>query len=175
MSTWRVAAIVVGCGLVAAGAAASAGACVYARRAGAAVPVAPAARPDVRTDGIGLAAIESPSPSAPTLSPHRRNLFRLRERPPVATPNWMPAAPAPAEPVDPTPASLPLPLTLAGIGESRQGDRAVRTAVISGAGELWLATEGMVLAGRYQVDRIDSDAVVLVDTASGQPRTLHLR
>jgi hypothetical protein len=77
------------------------------------------------------------------------------------------------DPINPNPA--PLLLTLAGIGESQQGDRAVRTAVISGAGELWLVTEGMVVAGRYRVDRIDRDAVVMVDTEGGQPRTLRLR
>ena len=175
MSTWRVAALVVGCGLVAMWAASSAGACVYARGPVATVPVAPGAREDVRNDGIGFAALQSPSP--PTLSPQRRNLFRWRERPLVPAPAPAPvrATPASGEPVDPTPTPAPLPLTLAGIGESQQGDRTVRTAVISGAGELWLATEGMVVAGRYRVDRIDREAVVVVDTATGQPRTLRLR
>jgi hypothetical protein len=137
------------------------------------MPVVPGALDGVGTDGMGLAAIEPPPP--PTLSPQRRNLFRLREQPlvPAPAPARALATAAPDGPVDPTPA--PPPLTLAGIGESQQGDRAVRTAVISGAGELWLAAEGTVVAGRFRVDRIDNDAVVLVDTASGQRQTLRLR
>lgn len=174
ISTGRVAVIVVGCGLVAAWAAASAGACVYARGAVATVaPAAPAAREDVISGGIRLAVIESPSP--PNLSPRRRNLFRVRERPVVSAPA-LPQRVATAmtdEPVDVTLALMPL--TLAGIGESQHSERTVRTAVISGAGELWLVTEGMVAAGRYRIDRIDKDGVVLVDTASGQSRTLRLR
>ena len=179
MSTWRVAAIVLGCGVVAMGAAASAGACVYARRPVAPIvsgtPLAHGVRQDVRPDGIGLAALELPS--RPSLSPRRRNLFRLRERSSVPTPAQVRVMPASREFVDQpqSQAPAPPPLTLAGIGESQQGDRAVRTAVISGAGELWLMTEGMVVAGRYRVDRIDRDAVVLVDTAGGQSRTLRLR
>jgi len=177
MSTWRVAAIVVGCGLVAMWASASAGACVYARGRMAAGSSAPGPREVVDTGGTGLAALQTPSP--PILSPQRRNLFRWRDRPRLPAPAQAQArarvrgTSAPADPVDPTPA--PPPLTLAGIGESHRDGTVVRTAVISGPGGLWLATEGMVVAGRYRVERIDRDAVVMVDTESGQSRTLRLR
>jgi hypothetical protein len=63
--------------------------------------------------------------------------------------------------------------TLAGIGERSMPDGRRRTAVISGEGQLYVVTDGEIVAGRYTVVRIDSEAVLLRDT-SGAELTLAL-
>lgn len=64
-----------------------------------------------------------------------------------------PAAPVPRRP----------PLALVGIAENDSAGETVRTAVISGEGQLFLVKEGEAFANRYRVVRIGADAVELRD------------
>ena len=81
------------------------------------------------------------------------------------SPSTMPQPGSAAAPVVPT--ALPAPagpsLALSGIAERKTplGNR--RTAIISGDGQLYLVTEGEIVAGRYRVVTVDSDAVTLSD------------
>ncbi len=74
--------------------------------------------------------------------------------------------------LDPAPAPS---VALIGVATVGAGDGAVRTAVMSGAGELWLAREGTVVAGRYRIERVGADEVDLRDTVLNTRHTLRLR
>lgn len=103
-----------------------------------------------------------------------RNLFELRrpqERPARPPREWPEPSAVPAD-LDPPPGP---PVTLAGIAASGEGAAVVRTAVVSGAGELWLAREGTVIAGRYRVERIGDDEVELRDTVLNTRQVLRLQ
>jgi hypothetical protein len=105
------------------------------------------------------------TPSAPG-----RNLFEFRKAraavvatPTVAAP---PAVVAPA---------LQVPMTLAGIAEDAGPDGSVRTAIISGNGQLFLVKQGDDVAPRYKVSKITADGVDLQDTTDGSVRHLALK
>lgn len=114
--------------------------------------------------------------NALALRPSTRNPFRFnasRSAPPAAdrfdssrTP--VPAAVAPSPPAAP----LPPPLKLSGVTEKRTPQGARRTAVISGAGQLYLAGVGETIAGRYTIVTIDPEAVVLRDENGDETRLL---
>jgi hypothetical protein len=86
-----------------------------------------------------------------------------------------PAAARPAlsegVPVGPAPA----PLKLSGIAEDEMPDGVVRTAIISGLGQLFLVKEGDSFADRYRVLRVSSDVVELTDLVDGNVLRLALR
>jgi hypothetical protein len=86
-----------------------------------------------------------------------------------------PAAARPAlsegVPVGPAPA----PLKLSGIAEDEMPDGVVRTAIISGLGQLFLVKEGDSFADRYRVLRVSSDVVELTDLVDGHVLRLALR
>jgi hypothetical protein len=133
--------------------------------------------PVIKTRPVETAASEPVIPRLLTLERRipapitARNLFAFRTAPPVAA--VAPAAP-PVERQEPI-ASPPPGLTLIGIAaDSRQQD-AIRTAIISGASELFLAREGDSVTPRYQVSRIFDDAAELIETGSGAPLRLALR
>jgi len=116
---------------------------------------------------------------APSAVPARsRDLFRFSarvpERPQPARPSLTPA-PAPVAPD--APVSLPVrPLMkLIGIAEEGQDDGTVRTAVVSGFGDVFLVKAGETLHGQYRVDLVSADAVQLTDTATNLATTLALR
>jgi hypothetical protein len=96
------------------------------------------------------------------LSSSTRNPFRFGSRKSDGAIPQRGSAVAPGVP-DAPPAPAPPSLILSGIAESKipQGTR--RTAIISGGGQLYLVTEGEMVAGRYRVVTIDSDAVMLRD------------
>src|SRR5438105_2716988 len=83
----------------------------------------------------------------------------------------------------PSPAPLPAPrlaLTLAGLAEEAGAANVapVRTAIISGNGQLFLAREGDTVTDRdiaYKVGKISADSVELMDVRDGTKRTLTLR
>jgi hypothetical protein len=109
----------------------------------------------------------------PTSTPRQpgRNLFAFRAAPPPAPP-----AIAPILPLDnaaPTPA-LPS-LKLAGIAEDVDGDIAIRTAIISGEGQLYMVKEGEEVTPRYRVTKISADVVELADLFDNSIRRLALR
>jgi len=111
----------------------------------------------------------------PVAPPRRtgRNLFSFgrTERPTAAGEHKPPAqheTPAQAGPAAPL-------LKLAGIGEDVTPAGVVRTAIISTAGELFLAKEGDEVTARYRVSRISSEVVELSDLSDGSTRRLVLR
>ena len=114
-------------------------------------------------------------PSATPRQPGR-NLFAFRAiaapAVPLAPVSAMPA-PAPAEALPVAPA-LP-PLKLAGIAEDPGPEGPWRTAIISGAGQLYMANEGDNVTPRYRVVKISEDVVELLDLVDGTTRSLALR
>src|SRR5215470_11061939 len=110
----------------------------------------------------------------PTDAPvHSRDLFRYAGRTSVPAPT-VPAAPA--APVAQQPL-LPIvaPLKLEGLAEDRGDQGPVRTAIISGFGDIFLAKEGDNVTSRYRVAKISPDAVELTDLNDNTPLRLALR
>jgi hypothetical protein len=113
----------------------------------------------------------------PTAEPRHpaRNLFSFRAR---AAQSRAAAAVA-APPVMAVP--LPLPdanrpvLKLAGIAEDDGPEGPLRTAIISGEGQLYLVKEGDQVTPRYRVGKISADVVELIDTGDNSVRRLALR
>jgi hypothetical protein len=139
-------------------------------RATAAVP-SPRA---VATSGAALAAEidrlhERLRPSAVPLQ--ARDLFSYVAHQPPAAGRQLAAVAA-------VPAALPQraapPLTLAGIAEDGPAGAIVRTAVVSGLGDLFLVKEGEVIAARYRVVAVEGAAVELFDTVEQAPLRLTL-
>jgi hypothetical protein len=103
-----------------------------------------------------------------------RNLFSYgtsKAQSSVAPPAAARPALSEAIPVSPAPA----PLKLSGIAEDEIPDGVVRTAIISGLGQLFLVKEGESFADRYRVLRISSDVVELTDLVDGDVLRLALR
>jgi hypothetical protein len=93
------------------------------------------------------------------LRPSARNPFRFGKVVAPEAPHPLAVTPAAA-------ASTPRPqpsLNLSGIAERNTPEGRKRTAIIAGDGQLYLVTEGELVAGRYHVVTIDSDAVTLRD------------
>ena len=102
-----------------------------------------------------------------------RNLFQFHQARSTA-----PAAidaPPPAQPVVER-GPPPPPFKLIGVAED-QGESGVlmRTAIIVGAGEMFLVKEGEAVTGRYHVAKISGDAVELSDAAGGVSVRLALK
>jgi hypothetical protein len=109
----------------------------------------------------------SPS-AAPT---HARDLFRFAGRVQRPQPELAPEpvvaieAPAPERPA----------LQLIGVAEDESADGTVRTAIVSGHGDVFLVKAGDLVAGQYRVEQVTADAVQLTDTTTSVPTTLALR
>jgi hypothetical protein len=103
-----------------------------------------------------------------------RNPFQFRSRPaPVMRPARVAEVVSPAISEPPAP---PRPeLKLAGIAEDPSGGGPVRTAVISGMGQVFLVKEGDQVTARFRVARIAADAVELIDSSDGSSWRLALR
>jgi hypothetical protein len=83
----------------------------------------------------------------------------------VSAPIVLPAASNP-EPV----------LTLLGVATDQKEGQLVRTAILAGNGdELYMVGRDAVVAERYRIARIDTEAVELVDVRSGAARRLTLK
>jgi hypothetical protein len=117
-----------------------------------------------------------PVPRAPV-----RNPFRFQQpRPSPAAP---PVSAAPPQRDTLTAAAVAAPavrLTLAGIAEdpNPDGGSPLRTAIISGEGQLFLVTEGDVITGggvEYAIGPISADSVELRDARDGGIRRLSLK
>ena len=111
----------------------------------------------------------------PTAAPTRsRDLFRFTTRTPrrpapVAAPAAVVAdVAAPARPV------MPL-LTLIGVAEDVTPDGIVRTAIVSGLGDVFLVKAGDTIRLQYRVEQVSGDAVQVGDTATAATTTLALR
>ena len=115
---------------------------------------------------------------APSTMPSRsRDLFHFAAKP-VTRPSLklVEAAqtaevPVQAEvPVAPKPA-----LQLIGVAEDESPDGAVRTAIVSGFGDVFLVKAGDTISGRYRVEQVSADAVQLSDSTTATTTTLTLR
>jgi hypothetical protein len=67
------------------------------------------------------------------------------------------------------------PLKLEGLAEDHGDQGAVRTAIISGFGDIFLVKEGESVTLRYRVAKISADAVELTDLTDNTPLRLALR
>jgi hypothetical protein len=111
-----------------------------------------------------------PAPRAPI-----RNPFRFRTAPGPAA--FAPAVDLPVVPLS-EPDVLRSNLTLAGIAEDPGPEGTVRTAIISGSGQLFLAKQGDAVADRgitYRVEQIFEESVELTDLNGGATFRLTLK
>lgn len=114
----------------------------------------------------------------PTAAPRQqgRNLFQFRS----PQPRLAPVTPGTSAVTDaPTPAASlpppPPPLKLSGVAEDRGPDGPIRTAIISGQGQLFLVKEGEMVTPRYRVAKISADVVELVDVDTNATLRLAMR
>ena len=111
----------------------------------------------------------------PTAAPQvpSRNLFEFSRTAPAraASPVLLelPAAEAPR------PAPEVPPLKLVGLAEDPGPQGPVRTAIISGFGQLFLVKEGERVTSRYQVAKISGEAVEISDLGDNSTLTLALK
>ena len=103
--------------------------------------------------------------NAVAMRPSKRNPFRFSSpASPARVPVIPEAADLPATDVAPPPARPSLTLT----GIAREAD--VRTAIISSDGQIYLASDGDLVAGRFIVVKVDPEAVLLRDTDGAELR-----
>jgi hypothetical protein len=114
---------------------------------------------------------------APAPSEARRNpfVFRTREvqsaRDVSTTPESAAAEPAAAA----APLPEPDPFTLSGVATDENPEGPVRTAVLSGLGDVFLVKAGDIVASRYEIVAVGADAVELKDVTSGRTFRIGLR
>ncbi len=110
--------------------------------------------------------------AAPALRAPSRNPFTFAEGDRTnAKPSALlqPAAqPAPVALEAPAPGPE---LALRGVAEEGE----TRTAIVQSGDELWMATEGEILANRYRVVNVGAEGVELVELGTGLTRRLFLR
>jgi hypothetical protein len=112
----------------------------------------------------------------PSASPRQpsRNLFTYAPRPSAA-----PALPPPVSKpalVEAPASRPPAPaFKLPGIAEDTASGTTVRTAIISSAGQLFLAKEGDAVTPRFRVVKISGEVVELVDLLDNTPLRLALK
>lgn len=112
----------------------------------------------------------------PTAVPSRsRDLFRFTPRAPRRSVVAPPAAVAEAAPVAPAAEPIRPAFSLIGIAEDLTPEGVVRTAIISGPGDVFLVKVGDTFRAQYRVDQVSGDAVQVIDTATGASTTLALR
>jgi len=113
----------------------------------------------------------------PTTTPNQpgRNLFSFRAARRAAAVD-VAAPPAPAAITEaPLPRPALPPLKLAGIAEDEGPEGPVRTAIISGEGQLFMVKEGDAVTLRYRVAKISSDVVELTDLTDNSVRRIALK
>ena len=104
-----------------------------------------------------------------------RNLFQFSSRTAAASSRVDRQAPAVSEAPAPLPAPAAPPLTLVGIAEDPGQDGPVRTAIISGLGQLFFVKEGDSVAGRFRVQRLSGEVAELTDLADSTIHRLALK
>jgi hypothetical protein len=105
---------------------------------------------------------------------HSRDLFRYAARAAASVPVVPAAPPAPAVQQQAL-APFVAPLKLEGLAEDKGERGPVRTAIISGFGDIFLVKEGENVTSRYRVAKISPDAVELTDLTNNTPLRLALR
>lgn len=102
-----------------------------------------------------------------------RNVFRYYAAPvPVVVTQAPRAAIVEAPVARPAPE---LPLRLSGIAEDAGPEGAIRTAIISGDGQLFMVKVGELVTPRYKVTQITADVVELLDLTDNSLRRLALK
>ncbi len=110
----------------------------------------------------------------PTAAPTKsRDLFRFTTRAP-RRPIMSAAAEAVPDAVVPQPPARPS-LTLIGVAEDVTPEGIVRTAIVSGLGDVFLVKPGDTIRSQYRIEQVSGDAVQVVDTATAATITLALR
>jgi hypothetical protein len=109
----------------------------------------------------------------PHVSPRlARDVFRFAARASRPAPVALVVNRAPVEKA----AAPPLPaLTLIGVAEDTAAGGLIRTAIISGSGEVYIVKEGERVTPRYQVARIAPEIVELRDLSDASVRRLTLK
>jgi hypothetical protein len=113
----------------------------------------------------------------PTSSPRQpaRNLFAFHAgAAPAPQPAFASAPPPALREAPPLTPVLPS-LKLVGIAEDIESDGTIRTAIISGEGQLYMVKDGEAVTPRYRVTKIAADVVELVDLGDNSIRRLALR
>jgi hypothetical protein len=142
-----------------------------------ATSLAPTPAIDLRGEALATEIARLQERLRPTSQPRQpgRNLFAFRARRPQPAQPMVAATagvmPPPALPLAP---ALPS-LKLAGIAEDEGPEGPVRTAIISGEGQLYLVKEGDEVTPRYRVGKIAADVVELIDVGDNSVRRLALR
>jgi hypothetical protein len=111
----------------------------------------------------------------PSVTPRQpgRNVFSfgaVKPRTVAASPTVRPALSEPSVAKAPPP-----PLKLSGIAEDTTPEGIVRTAIISGLGQLFLVKEGEQIAGRYRVVKVSGEAAELADLTDSTTIRLALK
>lgn len=145
-------------------------------------PVIPPAPPRISALDLSVASLQSEvgrlhERLGPTAAPTRsRDLFRFGGRAPKrvtgpgrvrAVPQAVPEAAVPVVPPAP-------PLSLIGIAEDAVADGVVRTAIVSGLGDVFLVKTGESIRDRYRIGSVSADAVQIIDLATDSASTLTL-
>jgi len=113
----------------------------------------------------------------PTAAPQlpSRNLFEFSRTAPARAASPAPRGLQEAEAPRPAAAAAPPPLRLVGMAEDAGPEGPVRTAIVSGFGQLFLVKEGERVTARYQVAKISSDAAEIKDLGDNSTITLVLK
>lgn len=144
-------------------------------------PVVPLAPP--RTSALDLSMVSLQSEVGrlherlgPTATPTRsRDLFHFRARAPRRVPSGVVRSTPESAPVADVPVAPPPPvLTLIGVAEDAGADGVVRTAIVSGLGDVFLVKPGESIRDRFRVGQVSADAVQLIDLATDAASTLTL-
>ena len=132
-------------------------------------------RPDARGAALDADVSRLAARMRPDVAPSEpgRNLFQFGAPKPAPPP---PVA-SRAALAEPPPALPPRPpaFTLDGLAENPGVEAPVRTAIISGAGQLFLVKVGDPVTPRYRVAKIGADAVELTDLSTGATLRLALK
>ena len=103
-----------------------------------------------------------------------RNLFEFSRTAPARAASPPPRDLQEAEAPRPAPAAPP-PLRLVGMAEDAGPEGPVRTAIISGFGQLFIVREGERVTARYQVAKISGEAAEIRDLGDNSTITLVLK
>jgi hypothetical protein len=106
---------------------------------------------------------------------HSRDLFRYAGKGSASATAVVTAAPPAPAVQEQAFAPLVAPLKLEGLAEDQGDQGPVRTAIISGFGDIFLVKVGDSVTSRYRVAKISPDAVELTDLSNNTPLRLALR
>jgi hypothetical protein len=106
---------------------------------------------------------------------HSRDLFRYAGKGSASAAAVVTAAPPASAVQEQAFAPLVAPLKLEGLAEDQGDQGPVRTAIISGFGDIFLVKVGDSVTSRYRVAKISPDAVELTDLSNNTPLRLALR